>query len=157
MEEHDQILQTMLEAARRDSFTLNEEKSKFSMESVNLLGYQISHGESRPDSRRLQPLLNLPPPESLRELKRVTGMVAYYARWIEIFSKRAGPLLRARHFPLSKDALKIFEDVKSGLAKVRLGAIRDNVPFEVESDASDYAFAAILSNTGDLLRLCREL
>jgi len=91
MEEHDQNLQALLEAGRRDNFTLNEEKSKFWMESVNLLGYQISHGEIRPNSQRLQPLLNLPPSESLRELKRVTGMFAYYARWIENFLKRAGP------------------------------------------------------------------
>jgi len=53
------------------------------MESINLLGYQISHGEIRPDPKRLQLLLNLPPPASPQELKRVTGMFAYYARWIE--------------------------------------------------------------------------
>jgi len=68
--------------------------------------------------------------------------------WIEKFSKRAGPLLRARHFPLTVDALKSFEDIKSGLAKVSLGAIKDNVPFEVKSDASDNAIAAILSQNG---------
>ena len=44
MEEHDQNLQALLEAAKRDNFTLNEEKSKFRMKNVNLLGYQISHG-----------------------------------------------------------------------------------------------------------------
>jgi len=75
-------------------------------------------------------------------------MFAYYARWIENFSRTAGPLLRTQHFPLSEDALKSFEDVKSGLAKVSLDAIRDNVPFEVESDASDYAIAGILSQNG---------
>ena len=66
MEEHDQNLQALLEAAKRDNFTLNEEKSKIRMKSVNLLGYQTPHGQIRPDCQRLQPLLNLPPPESLR-------------------------------------------------------------------------------------------
>jgi len=48
MEEHDQNLQPYWKL-RGDNFTLNNEKSRFRMESVNLLGYQIFHGEIRPD------------------------------------------------------------------------------------------------------------
>jgi len=53
------------------------------------------------------------------------GAFAYYARRIKNLSKRF----------LSKDALKPSKDIQAELAKVRFGAIRDNVPFEVESDA----------------------
>jgi len=38
--------------------------------------------------------------------------------------------------------------LKSDLIHARLGVIRDDLPFEVETDASDYAIAAILSQGG---------
>ena len=75
-------------------------------------------------------------------------MFAHYSRWITQFSRKAGPLLQAAKLPLTDDAFILFENLKSELLKASLGVIRDNVPFEVESDAFDYAIAAILSQQG---------
>ena len=72
-------------------------------------------------------------------------MFAYYSRWITLFSRKADLLLQATKFPLLDDALNSFETLKSELLKTILGVIRDNVSFEVESDALDYPIGAILS------------
>ena len=144
-EEHDNNLEKLLDATETDNFTLNKDKSRFKVTSLNLLRYNISHQEIKPDPERLQALIDLPAPQSPKELKRTNGLFAYYSRWITQFSRKAGPLLQATKFPLTDNALISFETLKSELFKASLGVIRDNVPFEVESDASDYAIAAILS------------
>nr|XP_026689430.1 uncharacterized protein zf(cchc)-8 isoform X4 [Ciona intestinalis] len=148
LQEHDKNLNALLHAAQQDNLTFNEDKSKFRVTTLDLLGYRISFGNIRPDPHRLQPLLQLPPPKSSKELKRIVGMFAYYARWIPQYSKSAGPLLQCQSFPLTAEALRSFNELKSNLVKASLGAIQDDLPFEVESDASDYAIAAILSQNG---------
>ena len=102
----------------------------------------------RQRTERLQPLIDLPPPTSSRELKRVCGMFAYYSRWIQDFSRKARPLLQSTEFPLPQSALDAFAELKQELLQASLGSIREDVTFEVECDASDYAVAAILSQGG---------
>ena len=117
---------------------------------MNLLGYSISYGEIKPDQNRLQALLDLSPPTNANELKRVVGLFAYYARWIENFSKKATPLMNCKTCPLTDEDLKSFTQLKKELANASLGTIRDDLPFEVETDASDHAIAGILSQNEDL-------
>ena len=115
---------------------------------MNLLGYNISYGEIKPDQNRLQALLDLSPPTNANELKRVVGLFAYYARWIENFSKKAAPLMNCKTCPLTDEGFKSFIQLKKDLANASLGTIRDDLPFEVETDASDHAIAGILSQNG---------
>jgi len=70
--------------------------------SLDLLGYRLSCGELQPDPSRLQPLLTLQPPSSPEGLKRITGLFAYYSKWIKDFSKKARPLQSASTFPLGR-------------------------------------------------------
>ena len=44
--------------------------------------------------------------------------------------------------------MKAFNLLKSDLGEASLGAIGDDLPFKVETDASDHAIAAILSQNG---------
>jgi len=149
--EHDMNLKLLLDAAAECNLTLNETKSRFCTTTLDILGYRISHNQVKPDPQRLQPLLDLPAPSTAKELKRVSGMFSYYAKWISTFSEKASPLLHASIFPLDDGALKSFQRLKSDLAKACLGAIADGVPFEVETDASEFALAAILSQDGRLV------
>ena len=56
-QEHDQNLERLLKAALSDNLILNKDKSNFKVTSLNLLGYNISCGEIKPDQNRLQALL----------------------------------------------------------------------------------------------------
>ena len=55
------------------------------------------------------------------------------------------PFLKAEKFDLEENALRSFQILKEKLAEASLGCIRHDVPFMIESDASDYAIAASLS------------
>ena len=147
-EEHAQNLKALLKAAKQDGLTFNEKKSKLRQKVIYLLGYQITYNTVKPDPDRLKPLLKMAPPTTPKELKSICGMFAYYAKWIENFSAKAAPLIKAEKFPLEENALESFQMLKENLINANLGCIHHDMPFTIESDASDYAIAAILSQRG---------
>lgn len=142
--EHDRNLNQFLQAARKYGLTLNKEKSKFNQKSLNMLGYFIEKNIIKPDSDRLNPLINLPPPNDTASLRRALGMFAHYSKWIPNYSKNIHALAHTR-FPLSAEALKAFDSLKSVIAKSAIHAIDDKIPFTVETDASEHTIAATLS------------
>ena len=147
-EEHDRNLGKFMDAAKSCGLTLNLDKCLFSAESVNLLGYSVSHGEIKPDPERLRPLRELPLPENMGSLRRALGMFSYYAQWIQNYSEKVGPLSRAAAFPLDEEAKRAFDLLKTEIEKAAVHSIDENVPFTVETDASDGAIAATLNQAG---------
>ena len=84
---------------------------------LNILGYQIKHQNISPDPDRLKPLMDMPVPSSLKELKRVRGLFAYYAKWLLDFSTKIKHLAETQTFPLPKESVETFENLKKDLEK----------------------------------------
>nr|XP_037870350.1 uncharacterized protein LOC119629239 [Bombyx mori] len=99
----------------------------------------------KPDNERLKPLINLPPPSDLPTLRRTLGMFAHYSKWIPKFSERIHSLANTTIFPLTSEQIKCFESLKNDIAKSSIHAIDENIPFTVETDASDHSIAAVLT------------
>ena len=134
-EEHDRRLQRFLDATEQEGLTLNDAKSILSKTEIKLLGYKISQNNIRPDPDRLQPLISMPAPRNSDELKRATGLFAYYAKWIEGFSEKVRPIIKSSTFNLSQEAVEAFKYLKSALINASLACIQENVDFTVECDA----------------------
>lgn len=147
-DDHDTNLQNFLAAAQKYNLTLNKDKCIFSTRSISLLGYIIEQKTIRPDPIRLSPLLDLPIPHDSASLKRALGMFAHHSRWIPTFSEKIRPLLGVSKFPLPDNAVAAFNVLKDAIANASLAAIEDFVPFRVETDASDFAIGATLSQAG---------
>jgi len=143
--EHDANLQKLVAAVKKFNLTFNEEKCQYYSRSVKLLGYIIENKTIKPDPDRLEPLMKLPIPKDTSSLQRALGMFAHYCRWIPSFSRKIQPLLAKENFLLSENAVKAFDSLKKDIANASLAAIEDNVPFRVETDASEYAIGATLS------------
>ena len=47
-------------------------------------------------------------PNNKSALRRVLGMFAYYARWIDSFASKVRPLADAKSFRLSESVIKVF-------------------------------------------------
>ena len=88
-------------ALKKRKMTLNEDKTVREVEKITVLGYEIESGRISPDKSRLQPLLELAEPKTLKELKQVRGLFAYYAKWIANFSTKIRPLIDTEIFPPS--------------------------------------------------------
>lgn len=147
-EEHDKNLTRFLDVAKDYNLTLSYDKCDFRVQAINLLGYLIKEGAIRPDPERLQPLLNLPLPKDTASLQKSMGMLPHYSQWIPNFSEKIHPLSHAIGFPLSTDAALAFENLKKDVVDLVVQAIDPTSPFTVETDASDHAIAAILTQNG---------
>ena len=142
--EHDVNLDLFLRAAERKNMTYNDAKSVFSTRRLAILGHIIEEGEIRPDPERLRPLQELPVPTDAKSLGRCKGLFSYYSQWIPRFSDRMKPINECKTFPLPAEAVAAFNSIKESIAESVVTAIDKDLPFEVETDASDVALAATL-------------
>ena len=142
--DHDANYGKFLAAAKKWHITFNDHKSIIKTRSLRTLGYIISKGELKPDPERLRPLHELPIPQTEKQRKRCMGLFSYYSKWIKNFSKKITPLVRS-DLPLSDTAIEAFHQLKQEIENSAVGAINEDLPFVVETDASDNAIAATLN------------
>ena len=76
------------------------------------MGYEIESGRISPDKKRLQILLELVEPKTLKALKQVRGLFAYYAKYIADFLTKIRPLIDTKVLRQSKCAKRAFETLK---------------------------------------------
>ena len=147
-QEHDKSLNKLNSVITELNLTLNPDKCVYSTTSVDLLGYTISFGSIKPNSDRMQPLLGMPLPTCKKALDRTLGLFAYYSKWVHKYSEKASPVFKAITFPLGKAAVYAFTTLKEEIANAVVSNVGEDVPFEVETDASDNAIAAALNQNG---------
>ena len=147
-DEHDTNLELFLAAAKRRNMTYNDEKSVFSTRRLAILGCVVEEGEIHPDPEHLRPLQELPVPNSIKSLNRCKGLFSYYSQWIPGFSDRMSPINSCKTFPLSADAIAAFESLKKSIEESVVTAVDEELPFEVETGASEVAIAATLNQAG---------
>jgi len=147
-ENHDKNSQSLLHAAKTESFTFNENKSIYSVTQLDLLGYRVSQGQIKLDRARLQPPMDYPVPKSQKELKRCLGMFAYHAHWIANFSEKILPLTRLTNFPMGAEEVQAFESLRHCLLDACLQCIDEDEPFAVECNASEYTIGTVLNQGG---------
>ena len=143
--DHDLNLAAFSKAAKEINLTLNPTKSVLSTNKLTTLGYIIENGSKRPDPERLQPLLNMPVPNTPKALQRSVGLFSYYAHWIKCFSDKIAPLLGNQSFPLTRKAVDAFQNLRSEIAESVVTSIDESAPFELETDSSDIAISAVLN------------
>ena len=116
--------------------------------SITVLGYSISYDKIAPDQSRLKPLLEMPPPSTIKAQKRIVGMFAYYSKFISKFSDKICVLNRNTIFPVPPSVLETFRQLKLDLRDAALKSIDPECEFVVETDASDFCIAATLNQQG---------
>lgn len=87
-------------------------------------------------------------PCDVKTLRRTLGLFTYYSQWIYDYATNIKPLSTTTSFPVSKEAKEVFCQMKQDIEAAVVKVIDDSVPFEVETDASDHAIAAVLTQGG---------
>ena len=146
--EHDDNLEKFLQSARKMNLTYNEDKCIFSVNKLCILGYVIENGTIKPDPNRLQPMRDMPPPHDAKSMKRIIGLFSYYSKWIPKFSDKIASLTKNTKYPLDKQCLLDFNQLKMDIENSVIDSIDESAPFEIETDASDIALAAVLNQNG---------
>jgi hypothetical protein len=138
------------------------DKTEFLRNEVEFLGFIVSDEGIKSNPKKVKFINDLPPPKNLKELRSFLVMTNYYRRFIPHYAKIAKPLTcllrgeggrvsktRSRNIPvkLNEEANSAFLDLKNCLVseQVILTYPDFEKPFELSTDASNYAIGAVLS------------
>ena len=86
-EEHEEHLRLVLTWLRERSFYGKLSKSEFWLDKVVFLGHWISRDGIITDPEKIRTIIDLPTPNSVKEVRSFMGLVGYYKRNVEGFSK----------------------------------------------------------------------
>ncbi|CAN6580908.1 unnamed protein product [Malus baccata var. baccata] len=131
------------------NLVLNWEKCHFMVRQGIVLGHIVSERGIEVDKSKIDLVLYLPSPTSVREVRSFLGHAGFYRRFIKDFSKISNPLCRLLQkdvaFDFNEECEKAFNHLKEMLTSAPIIVPPDwSLPFELMCDASDYALGAVL-------------
>ncbi|GBG77610.1 hypothetical protein CBR_g24056 [Chara braunii] len=150
---HAQHIEWTLGALRDVGFKIALEKSEFFLSEISFLGYVVTRGGLRPDSRKVAAVKDAHVPMSVTQVRAFLGLASYYRRFIKGFAAIARPLtnLLRKDQPLSWDAEceQAFATVKGALATTPILIGSDpRKQFILITDWQPEAISAILAQKG---------
>ncbi|GBG81022.1 hypothetical protein CBR_g31578 [Chara braunii] len=151
---HAQHIEWTLSALRDAGFKIALEKSEFFLSNISFLGYVVTRGGLRPDSRKVTAVKEAPVPTSLMQVRAFLGLASYYRRFIKGFAAIAQPLtnLLRKDLPLNWDAKcqQAFATLKDALATAPILIQPDpSKQFILITDWQPEAISAILAQKGN--------
>ncbi|GJW07075.1 reverse transcriptase domain-containing protein [Tanacetum coccineum] len=142
-------LDKMQKRCEDTNLVLNWEKCHFMVKECIVLGHKISKSGIEVDKAKIDVIAKLPHPTSVKGVRGFLGHARFYRRFIQDFSKIARPMThlleKETSFVFSKECIKAFNILKKKLTEASILVAPDwDLPFEIMSDASDYAVGAVL-------------
>ncbi|XP_023638462.1 uncharacterized protein LOC111830511 [Capsella rubella] len=139
----------VLARCEETSLVLNWEKCHFMVNEGIVLGHKVSEKGIEVDKAKIEVMVQLQPPKSVKDIRSFLGHAGFYRRFIKDFSKIARPLTRQLcnevEFAVDESCLEAFNKIKEALVSAPIvQAPNWDHPFEIMCDASDYAVGAVL-------------
>ncbi|XP_074299184.1 uncharacterized protein LOC141630232 [Silene latifolia] len=130
------------------NLVLNHEKCHFMVDEGIVLGHVISSRGIEVDKAKVDTIRTLPYPTNVREVRSFLGHAGFYRRFIKDFSKIAAPLCKLLQkdceFIMSQECKGAFDMLKEKLISAPIIQPPNwNEPFEIMSDASNYALGTV--------------
>lgn len=151
-EEHVELLRKVAKRLCEANLSISREKSSFCYKRVTFLGYVLTDRGLEANPERIQPILDYKRPTTIKELRRLIGLVGWYRRFLYNAAEIIGPLTNLTRGETRKtiewndEAEQAFIRVKQALTSSAVLAAPDySLPFRVYTDASLTAGAAILT------------
>lgn len=150
-EEHDNILNQVVQIARENNIKLNKNKIQYGMNEVKFLGFLFNE-EGMHDPQRVRVINELKDPSNKTELQSILGIVNYLRDFIPKMSEIISPLREL----LKKDKIWDWNESHSAvLNKVKhlicnassLTNFYPNIKVEIQCDASQVAIGCCLLQT----------
>jgi hypothetical protein len=147
---HEAHVKEVLRRLRENDLYCKPEKCEFHATSIEYLGFVVSPDGIYMDSKKIETILSWPEPTRVKEVQSFLGFANFYRRFIPDFSDIAKPLTGLTRKDVKWDfndkCREAFERLKTAFTTAPVLHHYDpNLPLVLETDASDYAVAAILS------------
>ena len=153
LKSHFTHVEAILETLSETGITLKLAKCRFFTDTVKYLGHVIRPGTLEVDEVATAALTKAKPPKTQTELRSFLGLCNVYRRFVPNYSHVAAPLNaflkkgQPARLPqdLGEEATNAFDElVKRIIAPPVLALPREGLPYEFDTDASDYQVGAAL-------------
>jgi hypothetical protein len=153
-EEYQEHVNLVLEAFEKAGLHLKPEKCEFHCQEVKYLGLIISTEGIKMDPEKITAVQDWEAPRNLKDVRASLGFANFYCRFVRNYSRIVQPLTlltrKGVAFVWKEEHQKAFDDLKdtftSAPVLARVNLDRDVI---VETDASDYVSAGVLSEYDD--------
>jgi RNase H-like domain found in reverse transcriptase len=139
-----------LRRLRSNNLYAKIEKCEFDVKITNFLGFIISPDGLQMDESKIQVIRDWPAPRKVKEIQSFLGFANFYRRFIANYSDMTVPLTRLMRktapwiwSPACEEAFRLLKESFTSAPIVH--HFDPTLPPIVETDASDYAVAGILS------------
>ena len=148
-EEHAKHMRMVLGILKEHQLYGKLSKCEFWLEEVHFLGHVILAQRIAIDSTKIETVVKWERPQTVTEVRSFLGLVGYYRRFVEGFSKMVSPLTqltrKGQPFSLTDECETCFEDMKRRLTTAPVLAIPDTTKiFKVYYDASYQGLGCVL-------------
>lgn len=148
-EEHLERLKLVLERLVKYGLRLKREKCEFLKPSIRLLGRIVDSNGVHTDPKKVEAILQMPDPKSLKELEVFLGMVQYYAKYIPHLATLAAPLnslkSKGARWKWGNEEKKATRLIREALASAEvLAHFNPEIEVVLATDASEYGLGAVI-------------
>ena len=156
-EEHLEHVRNILQKLREAGLTVKPTKCQFARSRCAYLGHIVGGGEIRPDERKIQCVKGFATPTHKRQVRAFLGLTGYYRKFIPNYATLAAPLtdLTRKACPnrvaWDDKCETAFNALKTQLCSSPILRSPDfERPFILQTDASERAVGAVLSQVDDV-------
>ncbi|XP_073138216.1 uncharacterized protein [Henckelia pumila] len=147
-------LSKILKRCMETNLVLNYEKCHFMVNEGIVLGHVVSSRGIEVDKAKIDLITHLRFPTNVKEVRAFLGHAGFYCRFIKDFSKIALPMSKLLQkdvpFEFGEKFKEAFDKLKNMLTTAPIIKPPDwTLPFEIMSDASNYAMGVVLGQQID--------
>ncbi|KRY17737.1 Retrovirus-related Pol polyprotein from transposon 17.6 [Trichinella patagoniensis] len=134
-QEHFNNLEEVLQRIRQSGLKLKPAKCRLCAKEIAFLGHIVSRDGVRTDPSKTEKVASWPTPTSTSEVRTFLGFASYYRRFVKSWSN---------------EAEEAFQRLKRALTTGQILAFpRFDIPFIIDTDASETGIGAVLSQKHD--------
>ncbi|XP_027158420.1 uncharacterized protein LOC113760043 [Coffea eugenioides] len=155
-EEHAKHLEVVLQILREHKLYAKFSKCEFWLTEISFLGHRVSEDGIAVDPAKVEAVINWKQPETPTEVRSFLGLAGYYRRFIQDFSKIAGPMTeltkKGAKFVWTPKCESSFQELKKRLTSAPVLVLPDGGEgYAVYSDASREGLGCVLMQMGKVV------